>query len=168
MDASAAHKAKEEAAGATRGSDDQAPVAMVPHSTFSASDVDLRAAADEAEAERLLAAKEGYVAAPGVGDYHATRRNLKQVTAAAEGLGLEPDDLTEAVVAQARKGVTEVRKAGKAAAAAARRVAARDGDQDPGAVHSRSTTQEQQTRTGEPAKASAEPAKPTGKAADRK
>jgi hypothetical protein len=56
---------------------------LVEHSTFHPGDRELREVQDAAEVERVGAYKEaGYVAAPGVGDYHAVRREAKHMNAA--------------------------------------------------------------------------------------
>jgi hypothetical protein len=75
-----AHRAKEEASATTFAEGDRIP--LVPHSVFDEHDVALRQVQDEAEAERVRAfAEAGHIAAPGVGDYHATRRVSKWVDA---------------------------------------------------------------------------------------
>lgn len=99
---------------------------LVEHSAFTPGDRELRAVQDEAEAVRFAAQRDaGYIAAPGVGDYHAARRVAKQANAmfvTAGGGGVE-DDPSAGVVDTVREAVGE---AGKEAAAA-RRAAERDG-----------------------------------------
>jgi hypothetical protein len=94
---------------------------LVEHSTFTEGDRDLREVQDALEVERVAAYKEsGYVAAPGVGDYHATRREAKHANAAFVTLGGgTADDPSAAVV----DGVREAAKVVHQDAAAARRAA---------------------------------------------
>lgn len=80
---------------------------LVPHATFTDGDRELRAVCDDAEVARVEAFQEtGYVAAPGVGDYHAHRRAAKL----AAGAGVELEDPSTLVVDQAREGASEARK----------------------------------------------------------
>lgn len=95
--------------------------AAAPHSTFTEGDRELRTLQDQAEAERVRAFNEtGYVAAPGVGDYHATRRAAKQAGALLAGIGGEvATDPSAAILdagvrdtlTNARKDAAQARKA---------------------------------------------------------
>jgi len=106
-----AHETKErETAGGER---------LVPHSAFTNADEALRDAQDRAEVERVKAHEEtGYVAAPGVGDYHATRRAAKLSGALLAGArGDETDD----PVAEVEEAAVKAANSGHQAAADARR-----------------------------------------------
>lgn len=106
-----AHEDKERASG----------VRLVPHSTFSEFDEDLREAADQAEAARQEAAEVGGMTVfdTGPADYHAQRRNAKLAISLTESTGLDPDTIREAVLETAREGA----KRTKARAASARKAA---------------------------------------------
>jgi hypothetical protein len=96
-----AHQEKEKKTGAGER--------LVPHSTQTEGDRELREVADEAETARVEAYREtGYVAAPGVGDYHAARRAAKYENVA--GISGEPDDPAKKVVGPAKEAAAEMRK----------------------------------------------------------
>jgi hypothetical protein len=85
---------------------------LVPHATFDDADRELRQVSDEAEVERVKAFEEtGYVAAPGVGDYHANRRAAKL----AAGAGVEVEQPSSLTIDQAKAGAAEARKGAAAA-----------------------------------------------------
>ncbi len=80
---------------------------MVPHATFTDGDRELRAEADRAEVARVEAFEEtGYIAAPGVGDYHAARRAAKGAT----GAGVDVEDPSTLVLDQVRDGAKSARE----------------------------------------------------------
>jgi hypothetical protein len=112
---------------------------LVEHSTFTAGDRELRAVADSAEAARMDAYRTaGHVAAPGVGDYHAVRREAKHAAAglvvvAGEGTVDDPS----ALAMQAGVG-DAMEAAGKAASAAARRAASQNKGAAPAGRRTRS------------------------------
>jgi hypothetical protein len=80
----AADKAHLRKVDETAGGDQSFP----PQPAFTDGDRELRELQDNAEVERVKAFEEtGYVAAPGVGDYHATRRGAKLAGAVLANIG---------------------------------------------------------------------------------
>jgi hypothetical protein len=132
----AAHEEKERAsAGPASAPGDR--LGMVPHSVFDEHDVALREVQDRAEAERVSAYLEaGHVAAPGVGDYHATRRASKW-TDALEGTVGEAGSGREARVEAARTSLEQARET----ASQARQVAAQTRERAAETVEGRQTRQ---------------------------
>jgi hypothetical protein len=125
-----AHQAKEEQAG----------FRLVPHATTTDEDRELRAIQDEAEVERKAAFEEsGYIAAPGVGDYNAVRREAKQMGGLLSGS--EPGEAVGAVLPAVRRNLGEATKE----AAQARKAAGERRDAEPTSRRSRAEVAQGQT-----------------------
>lgn len=117
---------------------------LVEHSTFTEGDRELREVQDALEVQRVTAYQQaGYVAAPGVGDYHATRRAAKLANGAFAAMGEGTAEDPSAAI------VDTVREAGKVAheeAAQARRAAGRG--RGAGPANRQSRTEVMQGGTG--------------------
>jgi hypothetical protein len=129
---------------------------MVPHATFTDGDRELRAAADEAEVDRVEAFQDtGYIAAPGVGDYHAARRAAKL----ASGAGVEVEDPASLVIDQvkeagaaARKDAAKLRRQGgetRSGEPSGRRSAPRSSTSAPAATADKPASQSGVSKTGD-------------------